>query len=88
MKFFSQPFIEIVEGLHPCLKSTFSGGDVIPNSIRLGYVPDLKDDFIEDGMESFRRGATTLLVTGPNMGGKSTLMRQTALLIILAHLVR
>lgn len=30
---------------------------------------------------------SVILVTGPNMGGKSTLMRQAALLVILAHLV-
>lgn len=43
------------------------------------YIPN---DVLIEGQTS------CLLVTGPNMGGKSTLMRQTGLLVVLAQLVR
>lgn len=42
----------------------------------------IPNDVLIEGQANF------LLVTGPNMGGKSTLMRQTGLLVVLAHLVR
>ncbi|RZC71699.1 hypothetical protein C5167_034884 [Papaver somniferum] len=48
-------------------------GEVIPNDLHLG----------EDADRSFPR---TLLLTGPNMGGKSTLLRSTCLAVILAQL--
>ncbi len=43
-------------------------------------------EFIPNDVE-IKTDAPCLVVTGPNMGGKSTLMRQTALLVILAQLV-
>src|SRR5690606_34208327 len=45
----------------------------------------LDDTFIPNDLvlDSHRR---MLIITGPNMGGKSTFMRQTALIAILAHI--
>ena len=66
-----QPFLEIQSGRHPCVLQTFSGDDFIPNDMLISEEEDRR----------------CVVVTGPNMGGKSTLMRQTGLIVILAHLV-
>ena len=50
---------------------------VVEQASRAAFVPN---DICFD--ESRR----TLIITGPNMGGKSTYMRQTALIVILAHI--
>ena len=51
---------------------------------RHAVVERLVDSFFPNDT---RLGAArrTLLITGPNMGGKSTYMRQTALIVLLAH---
>ncbi len=42
------------------------------------------DEFIANDTR-LDHGRRLLLITGPNMGGKSTYMRQTALIVLLAH---
>ena len=71
----SVPFLDIQNGRHPCISHTFSGEDFIPN------------DVVINGGRS-QDGSLVVVVTGPNMGGKSTLMRQTGLIVILTQLVR
>ena len=68
-----KPFIEIRDGRHPCTIQTFSGDDFIPNDVVIGG-------------ENEDAHSPLVIVTGPNMGGKSTLMRQTALICVLAQL--
>ncbi len=68
----SGSFIELKGARHPCLVQTFQGGEFIPNDVALG----------SDGEKNCR----VLLLTGPNMGGKSTLLRQTCLIAIMAQI--
>ena len=64
--------LEIVEGRHPVIEQQEMAG----GSER--YVPN--DLYLNSTTHAI------LLVTGPNMGGKSTYLRQTALIVILAQM--
>ena len=44
-----------------------------------------KEPFVKNNLELSEENKT-LLITGPNMGGKSTYMRQNAIIVLLAHI--
>ncbi|KAI1894508.1 hypothetical protein AGOR_G00116520 [Albula goreensis] len=78
----SRPFLDMRGSRHPCVTKTFFGDDFIPNDIFIGC----PGDEAEEECSKEEGQATCVLVTGPNMGGKSTLMRQCGLVVILAQL--
>lgn len=70
----ASPCINIVQGRHPCVEKTACSGDFIPNDLQLGSPGPGENS------------PKVLLLSGPNMGGKSTLLRQTCLICILAQI--
>jgi len=67
--------LEFVGGRHPVVERRLEeqgGGRFVPNALSLASSEDAS-------------GPSLLLITGPNMGGKSTYLRQAALLVILAQ---
>ena len=64
--------IEIIGGRHPVVEYALDGDVFIPN-----------DTWLETESE---HGARILLLTGPNMAGKSTYLRQVALIALLAQI--
>ncbi len=69
-----EPVIEAVAGRHPVIEQWMEEtreGHFIANDIYLSATED---------------GPSLLLITGPNMGGKSTYLRQTAMLVLMAQM--
>ncbi len=69
-----EPVIEVIAGRHPVIEQWMEEtreGRFIPNDIYLSATEE---------------GPSLLLITGPNMGGKSTYLRQTAMLVLMAQM--
>jgi len=60
---------------HPVVEHLAAAGRFVPNDVLLDASPDAPPD-----------RARLWIVTGPNMAGKSTFMRQVALAVVLAHM--
>ncbi|WP_246294698.1 DNA mismatch repair protein MutS [Piscinibacter koreensis] len=68
--FVREPCIEIVRGRHPVVEARL-------NEAGASFTPN------DCRLDLMRR---SLVITGPNMGGKSTFMRQVALIVLLASI--
>mmetsp|Transcript_24262 Transcript_24262/g.76017 ORF Transcript_24262/g.76017 Transcript_24262/m.76017 type:complete len:583 (-) Transcript_24262:1559-3307(-) len=69
----AEPFLNIRGGVNICVQASLTEAHCIPNDIIMG-------DALAPGTPRF------LLVTGPNMGGKSTVLRQACLTVLMAQL--
>ena len=65
--------LKIVEGRHPVVEAHLPAGSFVPNGIVLD------SSLVAEASPAFA------LITGPNMAGKSTFLRQTALIALMAQ---
>mgnify|MGYP003302245383 CR=1 FL=1 len=85
----SQTSIDIKAGRHVVVEAALNpinGGNTVNNFNNSGTTKHSSHFVANDcALGSYENPERLLMITGPNMGGKSTYMRQTALIVLLAH---
>jgi DNA mismatch repair protein MutS len=77
-----EPVLDIVDGRHPVLDITEAEGTFVPNGISC----EARVASCEQSNSPLQTRNSLLLITGPNMAGKSTYIRQVALITLLAQM--
>jgi len=82
-KIASQTSIDIEQGRHVVVEAALNPNNTTPQS----KITKHSSHFVANdcALGSHTNPERLLMITGPNMGGKSTYMRQTALIVLLAH---
>jgi DNA mismatch repair protein MutS len=66
----NEPVLNIVEGRHPVIEQQLPPGE----------------SYIANNIELDKKDQQIIILTGPNMSGKSALLRQTAIITLMAHM--
>ncbi|MEN9553824.1 MAG: mismatch repair protein MutS, partial [Planctomycetota bacterium] len=72
-----QGVLDIRDGRHPVLDRLLPKGQFVPNDVRLGLAAASEGD---------KAAGRVQIITGPNMAGKSTYIRQAALITVMSQI--